>query len=941
MAKLRKGGSPALTRGEHDGDTAALDHLQSVAGLLGVGAGIMARIGGGALGNFRTCFSRIVSAPTCAGASILPANTTSMESDIRLEHCWAKTDPATGRPALTVRDHCLIVGAVAEAVCALLPPACRDLAPPGAVTLAAAHDIGKITPGFQLKARPHWNFPHAMGVSFYEGNHAKVSQAHLGSRHGRKPHDWVLAAGGHHGKYPSSIGRLPKIQEGGFAWPAILRDELLKQLETVFGRLPQGDIPKGALVHWLTGFITFADWIGSDTRWFPLPPSGPLADRETSASVRALAAEAVADLGWHCCEVHSGREFGTLFPGVESPRPLQQALISAMDAPGLYILEAPMGVGKTEAALAAGYRRWTEGGERGLYFALPTQLTSNRIHDRVSAFLENVVADHSIHALVHGNAWMHPDRILAISPTVGDVAGAADLADWYASGRKSLLAGFGTGTIDQAIMACLPVKHSALRLFALSGKVVIIDEVHSYDPYTSALVDRTVTWLLEVGCTVIVLSATLAAARRNSLILAAGAAEQGISSAYPLITKVAKGCCHSEAIPVDASDLSSSRVLIETGSNTGNAIWQDLADAAESGACVVVIRNSVGLAQETYRQLKSHCRDRGILFGLLHSRFPQFKRDENEGVWMERLGKDDQARPAGCILVATQVIEQSVDIDADLLVTDLAPVDLILQRLGRLHRHPRPRPVGFENPRCVILMPEVDWQADEMAIKTALGPSAFVYPPFSLFQAERVISGLVDRTIQLPQDIRPLVEEACRPLESPPLGAAACRDDLEKLTRRMLTTAELSDAFHSPTENDKEGTKTRWNDTPTALLVLLRRAPHAASTHIEFLNGERVPFHYGPFNYPLALALHRNAVRVPRYLVRHAIEEPKKIAWLGTNIHDAVLGVVHDNATCEIIGFDRIPPYLLVYRDDIGLSHTRNSAAPFTPTQDPCDDSWF
>lgn len=379
--------------------------------------------------------------------------------------------------------------------------------------------------------------------------------------------------------------------------------------------------------------------------------------------------------------------------------------------------------------------------------------------------------------------------------------------------------------------------------------------------------------------------------------------------------------------------------MIETGSNTGNAIWQDLADAAESGACVVVIRNTVGLAQETYRQLKSHCRDRGILFGLLHSRFPQFKRDEIEGVWMERLGKNDQARPPGCILVATQVIEQSVDIDADLLVTDLAPVDLILQRLGRLHRHRRPRPVGFENPRCVILMPEVNWQADEMAIKTALGPSAFVYPPFSLFQAERVISGLADRAIKLPEDIRPLVEEACRvpcDLES---GASFFRDDLQRETDEMVNTSKQLDVFHSPTENDKEGAKTRWNDTPTALLVLLRRAPHAASTHIEFLNGERVPFHYGPFNYLLALALHRNAVRVPRYLVRHAMAQQPP--WLGTNIHDAVLGVVHDNATCELVGFDRTPPYLLVYRDDTGLSHTRHAAAFFTPTLDPSDDSWF
>jgi len=857
----------------------------------------------------------------------------------KLSDCWAKTDAATGKPALTVRDHCLIVGAVAEAVHDRLSPACGFLASAGAITLAAAHDIGKLTPGFLLKARPYWDFPAAMGQSFYEGNHAKVSQAYLGSLHGKKPSDWVLAAGGHHGIYPSALARLPRIKEGGLGWPELLRHELLAELEAAFGKLPAADVPKGPLVHWLTGFITFCDWIGSDTRWFPLPVSGPLADRETHASARESASKAVADLGWHRREVHAGRSFGALFPGVDTPRPLQQALISAMDAPGLYIVEAPMGVGKTEAALAACYRRWTEGDERGLYFALPTQLTSNRIHDRVSAFLENVVADASLLALVHGNAWMNPERILSISPTAGDVEGAADLSDWYASGRKALLAGFGTGTIDQAIMSCLPVKHSALRLFALSGKVVIIDEVHSYDPYTSALVDRTVKWLLEVGCSVVVLSATLAAARRKSLVLAAGAEEAESSSAYPLITKVAKGSCHSQAIPVAATDLSSSRVRIETVSNASDGIWQDLADAAEGGACVVVIRNTVALAQATYRQIKSRCRDRGITFGLLHSRFPQFKRDTHEAAWMKHLGKNGPSRPKGCILVATQVIEQSVDIDADLLVTDLAPVDLILQRLGRLHRHQRPRPAGFEAPRCVILMPEVDWNDDEKTIKAALGPSGFVYPPFALFQASRVISGLVDRGITLPQDIRPLVEDAFRLPEPLPSGAAWFRAGLATLTARMLNTAEISDVFHSPTETDKDGTKTRWNDTPSAFLVLLRRAPHGASTHVEFLNGERVPFHHGPFNYPLAIALHRNAVRVPRYLVRHA--EPKQPAWLGNHIQNAVLAVVQDDATCEFIGFDDAPPYLLEYRDDTGLHHTRNSTPTFTSTVDPCDDGWF
>ena len=165
-------------------------------------------------------------------------------------------------------------------------------------------------------------------------------------------------------------------------------------------------------------------------------------------------------------------------------------------------------------------------------------------------------------------------------------------------------------------------------------------------------------------------------------------------------------------------------------------------------------------------------------------------------------------------------------------------------------------------------------------------------------------------------------------------------EELNKDTARMLNTAQLSDAFHSPTENDKEGTKTRWNDTPTALLVLLRRAPNAASRELEFMNGERIAVSYGPFNYPLALALHRNAIKVPRYLVQHAAA--RQPSWLGNQIQDAVLGVVDSDSTaCNLFGCDGAPSYLLEFHHAAGLSHTRNSAASFTPTLDPSDDSWF
>ncbi len=395
-----------------------------------------------------------------------------------------------------------------------------------------------------------------------------------------------------------------------------------------------------------------------------------------------------------------------------------------MDSPGLYIVEAPMGEGKTEAALAAAYQRWTTGDERGLYFALPTQLTSNRIHERLGRFLANASEAASSFVLAHGNAWLTDKRVSAILPSVaGKEEGAAAANLWFSDSRKALLAPFGVGTIDQALLSIVPARHSALRLFGLSGKVIVLDEIHSYDPYTSALIDRLVEWLLPLGCSVLILSATLTRARRAEIVAAAGAAESASSSAYPLITKVPTGSSVAETLEIPNASPRSLSIDIEHLPAASEGWLTRAVSAAESGACVLIVRNTIALAQETYRLARSRCRDIGIRFGLLHSRFPQFQRDRNESDWMELLGPGNEGRPKGAILVGTQVVEQSVDIDADLLISDLAPTDLLLQRMGRLHRHERLRPVGFESARCLILQPEVDWEADRKRIIESLGPT--------------------------------------------------------------------------------------------------------------------------------------------------------------------------------------------------------------------------
>lgn len=526
-----------------------------------------------------------------------------------------------------------------------------------------------------------------------------MSQAHLVSRcQTPAAANWLISTGGHHGRYPLGFqAKVPKNRrfEGGVDGFGALRDELMGKLVELFGPLPEENADgERERIHLLTGFTVFADWIGSNNDWFP--PDHPT-DLD---ALRQTAEECLERLRW-VARIRSGTCFGRLFqpdsPDCIQPRPIQTALIKAADRPGLYIVEAPMGMGKTEAALAAAYRRWTEGDERGLYFALPTQLTSNRIHDRVHAFLRVATDSESIETLIHGSAWLKDgeSRRIVRRPDTDEYNESDEVLRWFSSTRKQLLAPFGTGTVDQALLAVLPAKFAALRYFALAGKVVVIDEVHSYDPYMSELVDRLVGYLIKAGSTVIVLSATLTVTRRRELVEAAGAVEVSQPEAYPLITKAAAGEPEAEHIEI-REKLEEKKVRIENRfeADESAAYWQQVAEIVEAGANVVVIRNTVALAQETYLRLRSLLTEQTPAdhVGLLHSRFPQNERDERETKWTRLLGKEDADRPSGSLLVSTQIVEQSVDIDADLLVTDLAPIDLILQRIGRLHRHRRSRP---------------------------------------------------------------------------------------------------------------------------------------------------------------------------------------------------------------------------------------------------------
>ncbi len=559
------------------------------------------------------------------------------------------------------------------------------------------------------------------------------------------------------------------------------RVRLARELIDVFGPLPE-EIPSDAATWFEAGLITVADWIGSDERNFPQDAVWDLHER------RSRARKALATIDWRAARTKTLDGFRDLFPELHQPNSLQTTTMDLVDEPGVYVVEGPMGYGKTEAALAASYQLMAAGRANGVFFALPTQVTSNRIHLRVQPFVERISVDPANVRLAHSASWLvetePPMKLRSASPDRDDEAQEHVRAgrSWFASAKRALLTPFGVGTIDQALLGIVAAKHFFVRQFGLAGKVVILDEVHTYDLYTGTLVSALVRRLRELSCTVIILSATLTEKRRRELL--GLPANQTCSEAYPLVSGKGASFVERESEPPPSKTVQVRNVSGEV------PVHEIVARALLRGECVLWIRNTVDEAQTAFRALQAASSGR-ISVALLHSRFPYFRREELESEWMERLGRDSSRRPAGCVLVSTQVVEQSVDIDADLLITDLSPTDMLLQRLGRLWRHDRPtRPCS--QPEVWIQVPSADEtllsNASSKELVNVLGKSARVYAPYVLL---RSLQRWREKTaISLPSQIREILEATYSdpPPDEPP-GWQELRKELERHKEKLVSLA--------------------------------------------------------------------------------------------------------------------------------------------------------
>lgn len=791
---------------------------------------------------------------------------------------WAKTDEE-GNPGCPVWIHSELSAEIAKKLLNRMPT-WRYLFPEGVESLIGIHDVGKISPGFQIKCSL-WNGP-IDGVEgrkviwqYFEPSHIKWTEKIISDYFkdkkgikGEVGKNWAKCASAHHGK-PSQLKE--KIEK--LVYEKDWKEECFKLIDYIehkYGKLPEENLSENN-IRLITGMMTVVDWIASNELCFSNKKECNLEEEKKKID------DTLKQIGiGQSLRIKQGMKWGDLFPQCDQMRPIQRYMWECDMQGRVYVVEDFMGGGKTEAALALAYKLLEQGKARGIYFALPTQVTSNRIFFRVREFLENCGVDVKEQSmqLAHGKSWLLRPKLYNKNDTESFFVKGYDaqisLRKWFSSAKRALLADFGVGTIDQALQSVVAVKHSDVRMFALMGKVVILDEVHSYDFYTGGLVLILVKLLREMGATVIVLSATLTKDRVRELL---GTTEENVPNSYPCVSSIADKVisigfegCEKKEIQVNLTEKEIQDVVCLAYSR------------AQQGDCVLMIRNTVRDAQETYKLLKSEAVEGGPEIGLLHSRYPYWKREELEEKWLDVLGKVEHKRPNGCILVATQVVEQSVDIDADFLITDLAPTDMLLQRAGRLWRHKRINRTCKRAEMLVVVpsgLSEAVKNDDEMDFISKCGAGGKVYAPYILLRSWMVWK---DRSkLLFPEDIRTMIEltyekrdNTITIIEKNTLKSLEeKKHDLEKLVR--LNTTKSFGVF-----NDEEDCLTRHGEVETIEVILLKGKPELLRRDVWqyfLLDGTNVDININEWRYDVAKAISRNCIRIPKWMTKGLVQD--------------------------------------------------------------------
>ena len=786
---------------------------------------------------------------------------------------WGKARQAAdaGAPIFhPLAYHCLDVAAVADAVLERSPRRLERLAAiagmsPEAlrrmfVALIALHDIGKMSLQFQAKSPEAWaatrpgeiapqnsSVRHdAVGAGMLTDRLLSMEMATYFEDDGWRYDDGTAlfrAVAGHHGKPvdPETEGAAIANARGQHADAVAFIRAVVGSLPPL-GRMPERDTRSIATLSWsLAGLAVLADWIGSnsDAGWFPYaPPIKSLPEYwhgQDGARTRAQAA--IQRAGILSTDAMDAVDPCDLLPHLRGNElsPLQKLAfdVSLPKGPFLALIEDVTGGGKTEAALLLAARLLAGKRADGLYFALPTMATANAMYDRIATSYRRLFKPDTSPSLVlaHGKRGLHDGFVKSVlevagrlddaESRAGDEPASAACAAWIADDRRrAFLAHIGVGTVDQALMAVLPFKHQSLRLWGLTDRVLVIDEAHSFDAFVGEELQRLLQFHAALGGSAIVLSATLSTEQRQRLADAfaggLGIAKRKLADeGYPLLSFVAADIRAAATIAAPAIRSEMARnVPVERIATRDEAV-RAVVDLSARGASVAWIRNAVDDVIEAAEALRGV----GLEPIVLHARMAMGDRLAIEQRLQEALGKESTLTTRspdgkGLVIVGSQILESSLDYDVDGMITDLAPVDMIIQRVGRLWRHPRrtERPFDSHERKLLLLSPDPDLVENRDWYRESSARAAAVYPDHGIvWRSAKALLG--SQGIRTPDGIRGLlasVYDSDEPIP-PVLERAAMDAEAKRMATRSVAHAQLlafDKAYH--------GNNLAWRDDQVA-----------------------------------------------------------------------------------------------------------------------------
>ena len=727
---------------------------------------------------------------------------------------WAKSDSAADRRFHAIPYHSLDVAACAwqllttqstlrsrlSVLVGIEPQQLRDLV----CFFVSLHDLGKFSSAFQglipalmprdcIAGAPYDPRHDSLGFFLWQERLSAIlwERNVFPPDHGDEEEwldlldHWARAVTGHHGQPPKA----PKFSLGRYFSPAdqAAAETFALASATLF-LAPNSDRswpdaalwlgPTAEFSWWLAGLTVLADWLGSNRAFFPFHSEPMPLEHYWEKFALPRAEQAITKAGLSHCVPAPKRRIYELFEGIETPTPLQILCENLKESggPELLILEDVTGAGKTEAAFLLLNRLLSCNAAQGIYLALPTMATANAMYGRTGAVYRRLFDERSSPSLVlaHGSRHLQDGfrRSLLSESAGGDVydrgeANAqAHCNAWIADNRKrSLLAQVGVGTIDQALLAALTSRHQSLRMLGLLGKVLVVDEVHAADDYVLRLLCRLLQIHARSGGSAILLSATLPQRMRQNLAKAfrdglGGRVPQLNSMDYPLVTRIGRDALYEEAVGTRDSV---QRSLHFNSLRTSAEVIDWIIAQSEAGQCVAWVRNTVGDAIEVFDSLLKRLPAERL--DLFHARFALGDRLKIEDRVLRTFGKDGRGEGRkGRVLIATQVIEQSLDLDFDQMISDLAPIDLLIQRAGRLRRHcrsPGGDPVDCPDqrgePRLHLLAPDPNDNPDGDWYASLFPRGAFVYPNHAQLW---LTADLLERSkiLSIPEDLRMAVE---------------------------------------------------------------------------------------------------------------------------------------------------------------------------------------